>query len=87
MSEECDTSTENGHNFCMIPFTGAYNPNIIVAGGIDIGEKIKIPRGVPGCLGIGIPNIFDIICRKLTKNPNNIIKKAIISLIDNFCFK
>jgi hypothetical protein len=51
MSEECDTSTENGHNFCMIPFTGSYNPNIIV-GGIDIGEKIKIPRGPLNCSGI-----------------------------------
>jgi hypothetical protein len=52
MSEECDTSTENGHNFCMIPFTGAYNPNIILPGIGDVGEKIKIPRGMPGCLGI-----------------------------------
>jgi hypothetical protein len=52
MSEECDTSTENGHNFCMIPFTGAYNPNIILPGIGDVGEKIKIPKGMPGCLGI-----------------------------------
>lgn len=41
MSEECDTSTENGHNFCMIPFTGSYNLN----------EFIKIPKGISGCSG------------------------------------
>ena len=38
---DCDTSTENGHNFCMIPYTGAYNLN----------EFIKIPKGIPGCSG------------------------------------
>lgn len=41
MSEECDTSIENGHNFCIIPFTGTYNT----------GEKIKIPIGMVGCSG------------------------------------
>ena len=41
MSEECDTSTENGHNFCMIPFTGSYNLN----------EFIKVPKGISGCSG------------------------------------
>lgn len=51
MSEECDTSTENGHNFCMIPFTGTYNPNIIIPGIGDVGEKIKIPQGMAGCSG------------------------------------
>ena len=38
---DCDTSTENGHNFCIIPYTGGYNLN----------EFIKVPKGISGCSG------------------------------------
>jgi hypothetical protein len=41
MSEECDSSTLNGHYFCTIPYTGAYNLN----------EYIKIPKNIDGCSG------------------------------------
>lgn len=41
MSDDCDTSTENGHNFCMIPYEGTYNTN----------EFVKVPKGIAGCSG------------------------------------
>ena len=50
-------------------------------------ELIVSGLSVPGCSGIGIPNNLDIKCKKLTKNPNKIIKKANISLRVTVCFK
>jgi len=41
MSEDCDTSTLNGHYLCTIPYTGTYNLN----------EYIKVPKNIAGCSG------------------------------------
>ena len=40
-----------------------------------------------GCAGTGILNSLDTICTKLIRKPDNIIKKAIISLRLTVCLR
>jgi len=48
MSEDCDTSTDNGHKFCSIPYTGTYNSN----------EYIRPYKG-GACTGCTDPSCYD----------------------------
>ena len=48
MSEDCDTSSDNGHKFCSIPYTGTYNAN----------EYIR-PYNGGACTGCTDPSCYD----------------------------
>jgi hypothetical protein len=46
---DCDTSTDNGHQICSIPYTGTYNTN----------EYIRIYKGSGDCTGCSDPTCYD----------------------------
>jgi hypothetical protein len=46
---DCDTSTDNGHQICSIPYTGTYNIN----------EYIRVYKGSGECTGCYDPSCYD----------------------------